>query len=153
MDGVMLHPCPKPVFKKRAPKGWQRGGRLRQSSNGSAFPKRRNREYRAFVRGHACLLRGRPLARAVSPNDYYAGLAWRGVTHVCWGPIEAAHVGKHQATGAPDVGACIPLCRAAHRYYDEHRLSFHRITGRSPRDLEGIAAGLALKFAERGGKL
>jgi hypothetical protein len=147
----MLHPCPKPVFKKRPPTGLRRGAPLRAVSQGSAFPKRRHREYCAFVRAHTCLVRGRPLARPISPNDYCPGLAWRGVTHVCWGPIEAAHVGEHQATGAPDLGACIPLCRAAHRYYDEHRVSFYRITGRSPADLEHAAAGLALRFVERGG--
>lgn len=75
----------------------------------------------------------------------------RGFRHVCWGPIDPAHVGDHQATGAPDVGVCVPLCRAAHAFYDEHREEWPQVTALSEKRMANEAGGYALAFVERGG--
>jgi hypothetical protein len=139
-------PWPKPKVRVKVPKVLQRGKPL-TTQGGALFPKVRNREYRAYIRGMDCLLTNRSTQDEMTCYDVTTA---RGFVHVCWGPIDPAHVGDHQAQGAPDVGCVIPLCRAAHRYYDEHRQSFYRVTGISERQLVSIAAGLALKWAERG---
>lgn len=73
--------------------------------------------------------------------------------HHCWGPIDPAHVGEKQSQGAYDVGRVVPLCRAAHNYYDERRGYWLGATGLSEADMESKAAGYALKWVERGGTL
>lgn len=76
---------------------------------------------------------------------------WRNWEHRCWGPIDPAHVGKHRAQGAPDFGVTVPLCRAAHQFYDEHRDRWPKLTGYGQRKMASAAAGFALKYVERGG--
>lgn len=49
------------------------------------------------------------------------------------------------------MGVCVPLCRAAHRFYDEHRDEWEYVTDLPERRLGSEAAGYALKFVERGG--
>lgn len=73
--------------------------------------------------------------------------------HGCWGPIDPAHVGEKQSQGAYDVGRIVPLCRASHAFYDEHRSEWRRATGYTEASMENLAAGYALKFVERGGTL
>jgi len=97
------------------------------------------------------MLRGHVIGCSLSPHDVSQGLAWRGFKHVCWGANTPAHVGKHQATGAPDFGRCVPLCQAAHQFYDEHRHAWSRFTGYTEVRMESAAAGYALKYVERGG--
>jgi hypothetical protein len=108
-----------------------------------AFQHRRDYAYRQKVAAMPCFLRGRTIAISISPNDRPLGLAWRGFEHRCWGRVDPAHIGKHRATGADDWGAILPFCRAAHQYYDEHRLSFYRVTGYTPIFLAWAAHDLA----------
>jgi hypothetical protein len=137
-------PAPKPKSRKKSKaRGLSRKTRIRPRNpkrKGSAFPKQRNAAFRRWLCSLGCEFLGATIGVSVSPNDAALGLAWRGFQHRCWGSVDPAHVGKHQATGAPDVGACLPLCRAMHQFYDEHRLSFYRITGRSPEWLAMEAA-------------
>lgn len=113
--------------------------RLKARKHGSLFPKRRDAAYRRAVRACSCVLRGRVIAGQLSPHDRPAGLGWQGFLHGCWGPVDPAHIGPHQATGAPDRGHILPLCRAAHQFYDEHRISFYRATGFSDHQLRLLA--------------
>lgn len=145
----MIYPCPKPPKVVKAKKRMKRYNSKRK---GSAFPKVRNKAYRDWVRlENACLLsdRGGTPGR-VSLYDYE--LANRsGFIHNCWGHVTPAHVGKHQARGAPDFGCIVPLCEIAHQFYDEHRSEWKRATGLSEREMASRASGYALKYAERGG--
>ena len=157
---MTIYPVPKPKRVERAPKKMQRGKPMKRvrmrcvnkKRKGSAFPKVRDREYRAFVRFMPCLLEGKATKGRITLDDIpctargLEGWYW----HRCWGPVDPAHVGKHQATGAPDRGACVPFCRAAHQRYDEHRALFLRVTTFSQRQLESIAGGLALRYQEQG---
>ena len=120
---------------------------MKQCGRGSAFPHKRDPVYRRWIRSMGCLIWGAALPRAISLNDEPAG---RGFTHRCWGPMDPAHVGQHQATGAPDRGAVVCLCRAAHKWYDERRSQFAKVTGLTDKKLENIAAGLGLKYVEQG---
>src|SRR5437588_5178151 len=125
--------------------------RLRAHVGGALFLARRNRPYRAFVRGEPCLLMTRLTAVQLCPYDRPApGFAGWWI-HVCWGPVDPAHVGDHQARGAPDVGVLAPLCRGAHRFYDEHRGAWPEVTGISEAEMASVASGLALKWTETGG--
>ena len=137
-------PWPKPpVQPKRAPKKLT-------AKQGRLFPERRDREYTRWVRQeNPCLLRGKLLIGIVGLRDTPVGEVWR---HICWGPREAAHVGQHVATGAPDFASVVCLCRAAHRFYDEHRSDWLAVTGFSAGDMASAASGLALRFIESGGK-
>lgn len=110
--------------------------RLKACKHGSLFPQQRDDAYRRAVRGCPCLLRGRMLTRPFSSHDRDLG---RGFWHYCWGPVDPAHIGPHQAVGAPDRGHVLPLCRAAHQFYDEHRMSFYRATGYSDHQLRLLA--------------
>lgn len=71
--------------------------------------------------------------------------------HYCWGANTPAHVGKHQAKGAPDFGALVPLCKEAHRRYDERRWEWKRATGFTEKQMASEASGYALFYVERGG--
>jgi len=102
--------------------------------------KRKNVAFRRWLVTLGCDLMGATIGRALTANDVPLGLAWRGFEHRCWGPIDPAHIGEHQSRGASDVGYCLPMCRAMHEYYDEHRSSFYQITGRSPKQLMREAA-------------
>ena len=97
------------------------------------------------------MLLGRVIARAICPNDESLGLAWRGFTHRCWGANTPAHVGKHQATGARDFGVLVPLCQAAHQFYDEHRRSWFGVTGWTADAMEGVAEDYAREYEALGG--
>src|SRR5205085_7011060 len=130
-----------------------RGKPLRSNVGGAQFPTRRNRAYRAAVRAEPCLLMARLTGRQLCPYDRPAPGFPGWWIHVCWGPIDPAHVGDHQATGAPDLGALVPLCRGAHRFYDEQRSVWHDVTGISEAEMASVASGLALKWAETGGTL
>jgi hypothetical protein len=144
-----LHPHPKPpVTRKRAPKKPKNRGR-------SAFPHQRDKDYTRWVRTeNHCLLRGRVLAATISPRDGKLpdtlGIQW---VHFCFGPRDPAHVNRTRAQGVPDFGEVICLCRAAHRWLDNHtRAEFERATGFSQQNLTSAAAGLALRYVERGGQ-
>ena len=135
---------------------------VNRKRGGSSFPKQRDKKYRRWIRTeNACLLRGDALfpcvtRRQVTPFDktWWPGKGgvpqWR---HICFGPVDPAHVGKHQAQGAPDVGAIVPLCRAAHSFYDEHRSDWRYVTGYSEKQMASAASGYALKYVESGGVL
>jgi hypothetical protein len=110
----MIFPCPKPQRQpkqlpkprrrpKRQPPGLRRGrlsSRTRVKARnarrkGSAFPHRRDVQYRAFIRGLDCLLAGRRTTVQISPFDrHWWGGEW---LHVCFGRIECAHVNETQA--------------------------------------------------------
>lgn len=147
----MIYPAPKPKpgrGKARTPHPLTRSKRMKQrgkrtkKSGGHLFPKRRSPEYREWIRGFACLLRG------MDPS------------HRC--PLgifgsECAHV-KSRGAGGDDVGNCVPLCNFHHA--QQHRLgirSFERRHGFT-KPLAWIAADLATMYpyrshrqAERGG--
>lgn len=151
---VTLHPAPKPERQpKRPPKPLTRtrfrNGAASQKRGRASFPKVKNPKYRAWIRTRPCLLGSRWLRQRVSLFDRAQGNEW--FTHSCWGPIDPAHVGAHQARGAPDVGHIVPLCRAAHQFYDEKRSSWARVTGFTEAKMASEAGGYALKFLETGG--
>ena len=123
----MIYPAPKPTGRKRSRK------------KGSAFPKQRDRKLCAWVRSQPCILRDRILGRPLSYHDVPLGLGWTGYAHRCWGAMTTAHVGRHRATGAPDRGHVVPMCQAAHQYYDEHRASWAKMTGVSAEWLQTLA--------------
>jgi hypothetical protein len=120
----------------------------------SSFPKQRDPVYRRWVwTENPCMLRGRRIKTRLSVHDMleqwqYDPLEW---FHCCWGPIDPAHVGEKQSQGAPDFGVLVPLCRAAHTFYDEHRDQWARVTGYSERKMALAASGYAQKYVEGGG--
>jgi hypothetical protein len=97
------------------------------------------------------MLAGAVYGTALTLNDEPLGLAWRGFAHRCWGGMTPAHVGKHQATGAADFGCIVPLCAAAHLFYDLHRKAWAKITGWTEKKMASAASGYALRYVERGG--
>jgi hypothetical protein len=147
-----LHAVPKPAVREergRQPLKRTRMKSRNQKRKGSAFPKVRDREYtRWLVTENDCLLRHRTTRKRMSPIDVWTPY---GTIHHCWGPIDPAHVGKHRSKGAPDLGATVPLCRAAHSFYDEHRNQWPHVTQLSEKQMASAASGYALKYAESGG--
>lgn len=118
----------------------------------SAFPKQRDKQYTTWLTlDNRCLLAGHFLRRPITLKDTtapgYAGRFW----HVCWGPLDPAHVDEHRAQGAPDFAVTVPLCRAAHSFYDEHRDQWRLVTGYSKAKMASAASGYALKYVELGG--
>lgn len=142
-----MTPAPKPA--KSEPKARRRLRPRNARRKGSSFPAQRDDAYRAWIRTeNACLLRGSVTQKRLSLHD----LDWYdGVRHICWGAITPAHIGKHQATGAPDFGRCVPLCKAAHQFYDEHRHAWARYTWYTAVRMENAAADYALKYVQQGG--
>lgn len=125
-----MNPVPKPRKKtRRRPKPLKRTPIVQRSkrskkSGGALFWKVKDKPYRDWIRNeHGCLLTGKVTTEPVTPNDT------PGLPHRCWGAITPAHVGKHQATGAPDRGVIVPLCKAAHTFYDEHRAKWMHVSG------------------------
>jgi hypothetical protein len=114
------------------------------------FWKRKDKKYRRWVwTENDCMLRGSLLRGRVSLHDVVTPMG--GFLHVCWGVITPAHVGQHQARGAPDFGVLVPLCQAAHQFYDEHRAEWAKVTGCSERKMASEAGGYGLKYVEHGG--
>ena len=144
-----LSPAPKP--KPRAQK--------------KRFHARRDRAYTRWVRQQPCVLKGRDTTRRLSMRDaenlqrdgwlrgepHYLLTGSAYWHHVCWGPIDPAHVGEHRAQGAPDAGAVVPLCRAAHQAYDEHRAHWDHLVSPSV-DLVDEAARLYQQYLAEGGR-
>lgn len=117
---------------------------------GSSFPKRRDPVYRRWVwTENPCMLLDATIRVPFSTHDL-ALPAW-GYVHRCWGANTPAHVGDHQAQGAPDFGVLVPLCQAAHDYYDHHRDEWERVTRYSEKKMALAASGYALKYVEQGG--
>lgn len=143
----ILRPVPKPPRTKRPRKRMKPRNAKRQ---GSAFPKVRDKKYRDWVRlENPCMLRGATIRVPFSTHDFPLP-AW-GYIHECWGDMTPAHVGDHQARGAPDFGVIVPLCQAAHQYYDEHRDEWERVTRYSEKQMALAASGYALRYVEQGG--
>ncbi len=142
-------PKPKKSPKVRRPlkrSSWKRGRSKRsQHSGGAAFPKVKNKAVRDWIRSLPCLLGAQWLTKRLSVMDREAS-GFNGFWHVCWGPTDPAHVGQHQARGAPDVGHCVPLCRAAHQYYDEHRPSWAKATELTEGHMGVAAEGYAIRW-------
>jgi hypothetical protein len=156
----VIHPVPKPKAKRRAKaRGLSRKTRIRPRNpkrKGSAFPEMRDAKFRRWVwTENLCLLAGHHLPGRVSHHDRKWVLSTFGhgmiYMHVCWGGVTPAHVGKHQATGAPDFGVLVPLCKAAHQSYDEHRDVWPRATGYTEKKMALAASGYALQYVESGG--
>jgi hypothetical protein len=159
----MIFPCPKPKSRKKKVSGWapKRRTRLKPRNakrKGSAFPKVRDKTFCVWlVTENPCLLEGGapvehslPVATSIPYAIVYRDGDFR-LAHRCWGAITPAHVGKHRAQGAPDFGHVIPLCKAAHQFYDEHRSEWPRVTGYSEKKMALAASGYALKYVEQGG--
>lgn len=117
---------------------------------GAAFPHKREPELRRFVKSHDCLLEGKVTHRQITPFDEPVGRRFR---HICWGPVDPAHVGEHDAQGVGDVNTLVPLCRAAHGFYDTQRSWWESATEIPEAQLRWVAAALVVKFIERGGVL
>lgn len=109
-----------------------------------------------------CMLRMRAIGGRFSLNDVMvtasdsSGKTWGEWMHLCWSspdrpPIDPAHVGKHRSKGAPDFGHTVPLCHAAHAFYDAHRSEWKRVTGWTEAYMASAASGYALKYVESGG--
>lgn len=149
-------PCPKPVRQpRRQPTGLTRSrfrahGPRTQKSGGHLFPAGVDEQRRRFVCSLPCLLTGAVYGRPLTDHDVSLGLAWCGFAHRCWGAMTPAHVGKHQAQGVPDKGRMVPLCAAAHRYYDEHRRSWAQVTGYTEARMLAAAAQVEAEYV-RGG--
>jgi hypothetical protein len=130
-------------LKRGAPLTRKKG--LRAKPGGSAFPKRRNPAYRQWVQDrHPCILWGQVIGAQFSVYDMAD--SWDSIRHNCWGPVDPAHVWKHQATGANDVGCILPMCRASHQAYDERRAWWHQVTGISAEQLEVLARELGTRW-------
>jgi hypothetical protein len=150
---------PKPKARVSQPrKGLQRGkpmkktrmkcGAASKRRGKSSFPGQRDKPFCRFVVTEPCILAGRFTLRRISLNDR----DWQdGAEHRCWGPRDPMHVGEHRAQGAADFGRVVSACRATHDLYDQNRPLFHRVTRVTEKQLENKAAGLALKYVERGG--
>jgi hypothetical protein len=159
-----MHPVPKPKARVSQPqKGLQRRVRIKcrnAKRKGSSFPKQRDPVYRRWIwTENPCMLAERLLRGPVSllhdaPYEHMnhnAARVYRGWWHNCWGGNTPAHVGKHQAKGAPDFGVLVPLCRVAHQFYDEHRKEWAKATGFTEKKMASAASGYALKYVELGG--
>lgn len=155
MTHTQMFPCPKPERrppKERKPMKRTRMKQYNAKRKGSAFPKHKNPAFRRWLRTeNECLLAHRYLTKRFSMHDIE--LMLRRFVHVCWGPIDPAHVGQKQSQGAADVGHCVPLCRAAHDFYDQHRSEWRRVTGYGEKRMANEAGGYGLKYVERGGKV
>jgi hypothetical protein len=149
----MIYPAPKPKPKRGrrgAPTGLRRTRMKSRGKKGSAFPKQRDREYRRWVwTENPCMLRGATIRVRFSEHDEMLPI-W-GYVHRCWGAITPAHVGPHQARGAPDFGVLVPLCKAAHQRYDEHRDEWPRVTRYDEKAMASAASCYALRWVDRGG--
>lgn len=158
----MIYPAPKPPKRKPKPRRPMKRTRMKacgartKKSGGALFPNRKDPAFRRWLRTeNDCLLSGRRLAKRLALFDIQrlGGTDNAiGFDHVCWGPIDPAHVGDKQSRGAPDLGHCVPLCRAAHDFYDQHRSAWKSVTGLSEKRMANEAGGFALKYVERGGK-
>jgi len=89
----------------------------------SRFPKRRNPEFKKWLRTFPCSVEG------------------------CESPSECAHV-KSQGAGGDDVGACVPLCAGHHRF-DLHQYGIATFQLRYGLDLAQIAAGYGEAWVQR----
>lgn len=122
---------------------------------GSSFPEQRQGDFtRWLTTEHPCMLRGSTIRAPFSTHDF--ALPQYGYIHECWSspdrpPIDPAHVGRHRAKGAPDMGATVPLCHSAHAYYDEHRSNWERVTRWTADAMQGAAEDYAREYVERGG--
>lgn len=143
---------PKPkkrVKRSRTPLRKTRMRTRNAKRKGSAFPKVRDADFtRWLTTTNPCLLAQRMTRKAITRLDWIPWGGW--YVHVCWGPIDPAHVGKHRSKGAPDVGATVPLCRAAHSFYDEHRNQWPHVTQFNEKLMARAASGYALKYIELG---
>jgi len=151
-----LRAVPKPKRRRKSVKRTRtplRKTRMRTRNakrKGSAFPEMRDTAHCAWVVTETrCVGSGRRFKRAISPHD--KDLLFGEWRHGCWGPNDPAHVGKHRAQGAADLGHVVKMCRALHDFYDQHRSQFTKATGITERELESIAAGNGLRYQERGG--
>jgi hypothetical protein len=161
-----LKACPKPTSRPKV-RGFQEGRKPLQRNRKplkrvkmrcgagskrrkkSSFPKQRDAKFCRFVVEETdCVGAGRLFTRQVSGYDLRGA---RAFLHVCWGPHDPAHVGKHRAQGAPDFGRVVNMCRALHDFYDQHRSVFAKVTGLTERKLENQAEWNALRWVERGG--
>ena len=150
--------------RARGTKPMKRGATLKARKVPRAFRQRRDPAYTKWVRAQPCLVAGRDTTRQLSLRDrenvihstrdgeVYSTLTGSAYWHhVCWGPIDPAHVGKHRAQGAPDAGAVVPLCRAAHQAYDEHRDRWDHLVSPSV-DLADEAARLYQQYLAEVGR-
>jgi len=129
--------------------------RYNANRGGSMFPHVRDAGYRKWVwTENDCLLAGTRTRVRITISDKAAKVdLFTFYEHRCWGPIDPAHVNENAAQGTPDVGELIPLCRAAHNYFDNRREEFFAATDTNQAQLIYHAAGLPQKYVEQGGKL
>ena len=158
--------APKPRPKEKQAKVGKPRSRLRtrtrmKSRNakrgGSAFPKVRDKAYCTWlVTANPCHIAGRGIWGRICGNDEIAFPITKAFIHRCWygdRGLDPAHVGKHRAKGAPDFGHVVPLCPAAHQFYDEHRSQWGKVTQLSEKEMASAASGYALRYVERGGRV
>ena len=159
---MLPNAVPKPVKSKKVRRvSLPRTARMKsvnRKRGGSSFPKQRDRVYRHWIwTENPCMLAGKPTLEPMSTHDkphksWWVQGAWMDTyLHVCWGAMTPAHVGEHQAQGAPDFGVLVPLCKAAHQFYDEHREQWAKATGFTEAKMALRASGYALKYVERRG--
>lgn len=149
MNPFELKPCPKPPKRVKTRTRMKACNRKRK---GSSFPRQRDAKYRRWIRTeNDCLLWRKPITARVGLYDKYPVYAPAVLEHRCWGPIDPAHVGDSQARGAPDFGVIVPLCRAAHDFYDQHRSRWAKVTGYTEATMASEASGYGLRYVERGG--
>lgn len=149
---MTLFPAPKP--EPRPPKARKPMNARNAKRDGSMYPKRRDRRYRRWVwQENPCLLEGKVTRGRLTDHDVPSSVHPACFQHRCWGVITPAHVGEHAAQGAPDVGVLVPLCQAAHDFYDHRRTEWAKVTGLDERKMAHLAEGYTVKYVERGGQL
>jgi len=100
---------------------------VNRKRGGSAFPKQRDKAFCRWVATeNPCIGTGLVFPRRISLHDAGDYLLGRFV-HYCWGENTPAHVGKHRATGAPDRGRVVCMCKALHTYYDRRRSECNQV--------------------------
>ena len=110
-------------LKPRA--GWLKRKARLKVKGGSRFPKRRNPEYRAFIRTFPCVVEG------------------------CEGQVECCHV-RTRGAGGEDEGGTFPCCRKHHSL--QHSMGVRSFQERFGLDLWAIAGAYAEGWVQGEGR-
>jgi len=136
-------PKGKRVKRSRTPLRKTRLKKFNKRRGGHAFPKNVDLAYRAWIRSLPCILAGRFRSGVVIAS--FGSCTER---HYCFGRVQGCHV-KSRATGGVDVGNMYPGCARAHD--EQGQRGIPAFQERWGVNLTNFAAGLGLKYQERGG--
>jgi hypothetical protein len=121
--GIAMSDIPRrtPLKRGKPPQRKTRVKARNAKRGGSRFPKRRDPEYREWIRTLDCLV-----------GDL-----------MCHGGVECAHV-KTRGAGVDDRGNCVPLCGFHH--FEQHDLGIRHFQTRHKLDLAAIARNLGERY-------